>query len=301
MGVFPHYDKGKDSGLPVSIYVHSPGVLYCIINKLAGGRIGGGAQSTVNHAFAYHSSPFMLAHVRTPVFKSPEQEKDAESEMECLRALKGCPYVLQFYFGYYYMRNLRKKRGMLVEYCNGGDLFAVIEKNTLTFEQKIKYAKQILRGVQEIHARGILHRDLKLENILIKDGDIVIADFGLSTFINRISNPDLVDVPTLKGTPEYLPPELLAYFKNPREKPVFSLKNDVYAVGICLYIIFHNSIPFPQLEHLTNPKEVEHRISMMKLVYSLFNPSNPIDFTIKEMLNPDLNTRPMIKDLKIPW
>lgn len=73
----------------------------------------------------------------------------------------------------------------VMEYCSEGDLFSLVQKGHLKGEAKLKdrlcLFKQLIQGVNYLHANGIAHRDIKLENLLItKDSKLKITDFGVS-------------------------------------------------------------------------------------------------------------------------
>ena len=69
----------------------------------------------------------------------------------------------------------------VMEFCANGELFPLVKEGTLKEEDKLCLFKQLLNGVQYMHSRGIAHRDIKLENLLItSNGRLKITDFGLS-------------------------------------------------------------------------------------------------------------------------
>ena len=94
-----------------------------------------------------------------------------------------------------------------MEYVNGGELFFHLSREKVFTENRAKfYIAEIVLAITYLHERGIIYRDLKLENLLLdKDGHIKITDFGLCkeeiTFGATTS--------TFCGTPEYLAPEVL--------------------------------------------------------------------------------------------
>ena len=70
---------------------------------------------------------------------------------------------------------------VVMEYCPQGELFSLVQKGYLQLEDKLCLWKQLLRGVDYLHAHGVAHRDIKLENLLMTDGGVLkITDFGVS-------------------------------------------------------------------------------------------------------------------------
>ena len=71
---------------------------------------------------------------------------------------------------------------MIMEYCNGGELFDYIVKHTrLSEKQACKFYLELISGIEYIHQSGVCHRDLKPENLLLDyDLTLKIVDFGLS-------------------------------------------------------------------------------------------------------------------------
>ena len=85
-------------------------------------------------------------------------------------------------------------------YCPGGDLFDVVHRmRAFSVEDTRIYISQLLLPLEYLHSMSIVHRDLKLENVLVaQDGALKLTDFG---FAKRIKYRSW----TLCGTPEYLP------------------------------------------------------------------------------------------------
>lgn len=106
----------------------------------------------------------------------------------------------------------------------------------LTGEQTIGILKQIVEGLKYIHHKNIIHRDIKPDNILIQNGTVKIADFGLSVLItgNKLS----YNVVTLY----YRAPEILSHI--PYGKPI-----DIWALGCVLYQMSSLRILFYGIEH----------------------------------------------------
>lgn len=113
-----------------------------------------------------------------------EREADEEQEWEYVRKIKSeyaiaksCqhPNIVETYR----LCFMDKKWYHVMEYCDLGDLNDIINKDFLTREDRNCMFKQLLRGVDYLHSRGIAHRDIKSENLLLtKSGCLKIADFG---------------------------------------------------------------------------------------------------------------------------
>lgn len=103
-----------------------------------------------------------------------------------------------------------------------------IKSEMLTF----KIFKQMCLAVKECHAQNIAHRDIKVSNfILYADEKYVLADFGFATE----NQSHLIDFP---GTVFYAAPELI------RGIPYDGKKSDIWALGVCLHILYHKTYPF---------------------------------------------------------
>lgn len=124
---------------------------------------------------------------------------------------------------------------MLFEYVDGGQMLDyIIAHGRLKEKQARKFARQIASALDYCHRNSIVHRDLKIENILIsKSGDIKIIDFGLS---NLYSPRSLLK--TFCGSLYFAAPELL----NARQYT--GPEVDVWSFGIVLYVLVCGKVPF---------------------------------------------------------
>ncbi|XP_023547589.1 CBL-interacting serine/threonine-protein kinase 1-like isoform X2 [Cucurbita pepo subsp. pepo] len=132
----------------------------------------------------------------------------------------------------------KSKIYMVLEYVNGGELFNRIASNgKLSEDRGRKIFQQLIDGVSYCHWKGVYHRDLKLENILVDaKGNIKISDFGLSALPEHLRNDGLLH--TTCGSPNYVAPEILA------NRGYDGAASDVWSCGVILYVILTGSLPF---------------------------------------------------------
>ncbi|KAB8338986.1 hypothetical protein FH972_021925 [Carpinus fangiana] len=124
---------------------------------------------------------------------------------------------------------------MLFEYVNGGQMLDyIISHGKLKEKQARKFGRQIASALDYCHRNSIVHRDLKIENILIsKTGDIKIIDFGLSNLFSPRSQ-----LKTFCGSLYFAAPELL------QAKQYTGPEVDVWSFGIVLYVLVCGKVPF---------------------------------------------------------
>ncbi|ORY35255.1 kinase-like protein [Rhizoclosmatium globosum] len=126
---------------------------------------------------------------------------------------------------------------VVMEYAAGGELIEYIAaRNYLTEREARKFFRQIISAMDHCHLASVVHRDLKLENLLLNDSrDILISDFGLG----RTYNPEVQEyLKTFCGTPNYAAVELISGI------PYNGIKSDIWAMGVALYVMMTGKTPF---------------------------------------------------------
>ncbi|PMN06239.1 hypothetical protein BCT41_06945 [Vibrio splendidus] len=106
------------------------------------------------------------------------------------------------------------------------DLFKILETETMPLEEKYFLVECLLQGMHEIHSRGLIHRDIKPQNILrFHDGVYKISDFGLIKDIEgNSSSTVLTAIGQCMGSRRYMAPEILIDCD-------YCIESDIYAVG----------------------------------------------------------------------
>ena len=123
-----------------------------------------------------------------------------------------------------------------MEYVPGEDLRSLIRRvKQLTFGTAVSIAKQVCEGLSEAHRLGVVHRDLKPQNIMIdKEGNARIMDFGIA---RSVKGKGITDAGVMVGTPEYMSPEQA-------EVKDVDQRSDIYSLGVILYEMVTGRVPF---------------------------------------------------------
>ena len=125
---------------------------------------------------------------------------------------------------------------IVMEYIKGKTLKDYLrEHGALTAEEAIHVMTQICQGVDHAHEKGIIHRDLKSQNIMVDDDlNVKITDFGIALSSNEA---DMTQTNTIMGSVHYLAPELA-------RGNIATVASDIYSLGILFYELLTGEVPF---------------------------------------------------------
>ena len=185
---------------------------------------------------------------------------------------------------------------IIMEYCEGGDLFSYIEKRNFIIkeERAAQIIQQLSTAVYFLHEYGIVHRDLKPENILLitkgENSKIKLADFGVS----KILGPNEQCTESF-GTISYVAPEVL------QGKP-YNKSVDLWSVGVIIYLLLSGFLPFDDenSENEIIKQTIENDVSFDSSVWD--NISHEAKDLIRSLLCKEPDKRISIKEvLEHPW
>eukprot|EP01118_Nematostelium_gracile_P018568 TRINITY_DN8285_c0_g2_i1.p1 TRINITY_DN8285_c0_g2~~TRINITY_DN8285_c0_g2_i1.p1 ORF type:complete len:230 (+),score=61.58 TRINITY_DN8285_c0_g2_i1:278-967(+) len=169
----------------------------------------------------------------TKELMKPEEIERARREIDIMQQLTRLnnPYIIKL-IGF---EETATHFNLVIEYLAGGELVALILNNNGLSEGHVhRLFKQILCAIECCHKNSIVHRDIKLQNILLDDqNNIKLIDFGLSNFVEEGTFRN-----TFCGTPAYAPPEILlgTSYKGPEV--------DIWSLGVVLYSMLTSEFPF---------------------------------------------------------
>jgi serine/threonine protein kinase len=214
-------------------------------------RIGAGGMATVFKAYQPTLDRYVAVkvlpafHARDPVFvKRFEQEARSVAKLAHPNIVQIHDFGEQEHITY-----------IVMEYVDGGTLKDRL-KRALPVPEAVDYIIQAAEGLDCAHRNGIIHRDVKPANMLVrKDGHLLLSDFGIAKILEGTTN--LTRVGTGIGTPQYMSPEQSM-------GQAVDRRSDIYSLGIVFFHCVTGRVPFTAdnpltitVKHINDPLPVE--------------------------------------------
>lgn len=170
--------------------------------------------------------------------KKLNDKKRAFKEVEALKKLRNHPNIIHFEESFICKQNNKKYICIVLELFGEFNLESFLKRqNNKLSEKKVrKIIKQLIKALIYCHCKGIIHRDIKLQNIVIDPSTfcIKLIDFGLCEMGKK---EELKNLNKVCGTPFYVAPEVFEGHYN-------GFKSDVWSVGVLLYRLICGKFPF---------------------------------------------------------
>uniref|UniRef100_A0A3Q2YYE7 RAF proto-oncogene serine/threonine-protein kinase n=1 Tax=Hippocampus comes TaxID=109280 RepID=A0A3Q2YYE7_HIPCM len=198
-------------------------------------RIGSGSFGTVYKGKWHGDVAVKILKVTNP---TPEQLQAFKNEVAVLRKTRHVNILL--FMGYMTKDNL----AIVAQWCEGSSLYKHIHVLETNFKmiQLIDISRQTAQGMDYLHAKNIIHRDMKSNNIFLHEGlTVKIGDFGLATVKARWSGSHQVEQPS--GSILWMAPEVIRM----QDNNPYSFQSDVYSYGIVLFELMTGELPYAQI------------------------------------------------------
>ena len=140
------------------------------------------------------------------------------------------PNIVEFHRAFTFEDNTY----IVLELCPNGSLKDMVQnRRCLSLPEVRRYGIQLCGAIKYLHARGVIHRDLKMGNIFLDEGmNMKIGDFGLAAILLKESDVGAFSRrTTLCGTPNYIAPEILG-----KDRKGHDFKVDIWAVGVIMQV-----------------------------------------------------------------
>uniref|UniRef100_A0A671MPJ1 RAF proto-oncogene serine/threonine-protein kinase n=1 Tax=Sinocyclocheilus anshuiensis TaxID=1608454 RepID=A0A671MPJ1_9TELE len=198
-------------------------------------RIGSGSFGTVYKGKWHGDVAVKILKVTNP---TPEQLQAFRNEVAVLRKTRHVNIVL--FMGYMTKANM----AIVTQWCEGSSLYKHLHVQETNFQmfQLMDIARQTAQGMDYLHAKNIIHRDMKSNNIFLHEGlTVKIGDFGLATVKARWSGSHRVEQPS--GSVLWMAPEVIRM----QDNNPYSFQSDVYSYGVVLYELMTGELPYSMI------------------------------------------------------
>ncbi|OMO72071.1 hypothetical protein CCACVL1_17963 [Corchorus capsularis] len=193
-------------------------------------EIGRGRFGTISRVFCpITKTSYACKSVDKTVLTDPTDRECLENEPKIMTLLSSHPNIVQIHDMFESEDNLQ----LILELCQPFTLYDQLLQPNLSESTAASYMQQIMSGLAHCHRFGIVHRDIKPDNIFIDfRGKLKIGDFGSATWLGEERTAD-----GLVGTPYYVAPEVVL-------GRAYNDKADVWSAGVVLYVMLAGVPPF---------------------------------------------------------
>jgi 5'-AMP-activated protein kinase, catalytic alpha subunit len=242
-----------------------------VMGYILGHQIGKGGFSIVRKGLHMVTRlPVAIKIIDKYHLKDAKERERVDREVRAMRQLTGHAAIIQLYEAVETQRYIY----IVMELCEGGSLLDVVrEAHRLDETRAATLLAQLLDALQHCHARGIVHRDVKLENLLLDArGNLRLADFGLCGFFLPGSR-----LRCHCGSPSYAAPEIVS------RQDYVAPPVDVWSAGIVLFAMLAGHLPF----YSSNKRALSARI-----IAAQWNPPRDISSQALDLLTRMLDSEP---------
>jgi serine/threonine protein kinase len=212
--------------------------------------IGQGGMSTVYLGYDPRSLREVAIKVLPPYYLHAEKFRDRFEREAVMIALLEHPAIVPVY-------DMGEDEGqpyIVMRYMSGGSLSEKLKKGPIPLRECMEMYLRLAPALDTAHARGVIHRDVKPDNLLFdKYDNVYLSDFGLARLRETIGFTNISDG-SIMGTPAYMSPEQI---QGDRE---IDGRSDIYSMGVVLYQMLCGSVPYygttaasVMMMHLINP------------------------------------------------
>ncbi|KAL4500674.1 hypothetical protein ABPG72_003098 [Tetrahymena utriculariae] len=251
-----------------------------------GAKIGTGSYAVVNLAIDKRSNQKVAIKVyEKEKLQDPHKMKNVKREVQILTHISHFNIIKL-----YYVIDAPTTLNLVMEYIGTSSLYSYLKakpNRRLPENDARKIFRQVVEGIKYLHSRNIIHRDIKLENLLIDDyKNVKIIDFGFA-----VCAPKDKKLTSFCGTPSYMAPEIVS------KKDYYGAPVDVWTCGVLLFVLFCGAFPFKG----NDEKDLYKKIQKCQLEVPPHVPPGA-KLLIQRILKPVPKERPDVEEiLKDPW